>query len=863
MKQTAAFLTALALFSAAIPAVSAGAAETCTYEDQLAQEDSVFPDPEASFKKIVDGIFSFCVYDEYAVLAECSDKSITETTIPSEIEGVPVLGSVGTPFGYCRSLKTLRLPETFRYIDWFDLTATTVVRAGSTEKPVSSLTTVTVPEENPYFTVSDGMVFSKDMTTLVGCPSAAEVDDPVLPAETGTVGDYAFAGCASLKTVTVPETVAHLCNGAFVGCTNLQAVSLPESITAVCSQMFYGCSSLREVKLNGAVQKIGSSAFAECAALKDFTVPDTVTAIGYDAFENAGCVEHVNGIHYMQKWVVGSDEDIVTAKLRSGTVGIAETAINGTAHLKELDIPDSVRYLGYLCVLNTGGCASRLQYHGAEIGDKTFTGAVTATDVYIYDPACKIADSEKAIRQNYRYTAESAQDPVNKTAQENSGSGLSVKVSDYFEKQEQPAPDGVSIDITPAYEEATGKVTIHGYRGSTAEAYAEKYERPFVPIPTKAVSGDVSGDGKTRIADAVLLARWLLQTENPYLYDWQNADLNGNGRLDAADLTLLKRMLLNDMHTGQNTVTVSDTEELLAAVENAKPGDVISVMPGTYKLKKNEFEAYASGTADAPITLTAADPDNPPVLCGTSIEENTLLFIDGDYWIIENMVISTALSGIRLDSSNHSVVRNCEICNVGLDAVWICNGSSDCTVENCWIHDTGQSVNYASAPAVQIGHSVIMPHGYHYETACDRNRILGCTFKNVTAEHVLIKEFTTGTEVADCLFYGDGMRQTLNYVSFVTISGNDCHVHDNTGYRNQCDAIDAAFSIEQQVVGWGTGAVFENNRLFMDEEFYQGYTSHRNFIVDGWHFEFTAENNLVDYGDGLIPARPEFYNIGL
>lgn len=57
------------------------------------------------------------------------------------------------------------------------------------------------------------------------------------------------------------------------------------------------------------------------------------------------------------------------------------------------------------------------------------------------------------------------------------------------------------------------------------------------------VKGDVSADGKTDAADAVLLLKYLL-TEEKTLPDWQAGDTDRNGMLNAADLSLLKRMIL-------------------------------------------------------------------------------------------------------------------------------------------------------------------------------------------------------------------------------------------------------------------------------------------------------------------------------
>ena len=65
-------------------------------------------------------------------------------------------------------------------------------------------------------------------------------------------------------------------------------------------------------------------------------------------------------------------------------------------------------------------------------------------------------------------------------------------------------------------------------------------------MPVELPAGDVNSNGEVRIADAVLLQKWLLSEGYADIPNWQTADLNGDGILSAADLTILKRKLLSE-----------------------------------------------------------------------------------------------------------------------------------------------------------------------------------------------------------------------------------------------------------------------------------------------------------------------------
>ncbi len=372
-------------------------------------------------------------------------------------------------------------------------------------------------------------------------------------------------------------------------------------------------------------------------------------------------------------------------------------------------------------------------------------------------------------------------------------------------------------------------------------------------------SGDLNSDGTFNIADVIVMQNWLLNKPENDIKNWKAADLCKDDILDVFDLCMMKIKLLSE--SSVNYIDVSTSEELLLAMRNAKPGDVIRIASGVYDYTAyqgaQKFDSSAEGTKDAPIILTAADPDDPPVITGANTEHGYVIHISGDYWILENLKVTTSQKGIVLDNSNHSVIRNCEVYNTGAEAIAIRDGSSCCTVKDSYIHDTGL-ITPGYGEGIYIG-SAKSTSGYDYK--CDYNIVDGCTFRNIAAEHVDVKEYTTGTEIMNCTFYGDGMTGANYAGSFVDIAGNDVNVHDNTGYRNGNTNIVAAFELHLQVEEWGYHCVFTDNTVYMDQPYGAVDTNRRMYVVDGWYSDFSVKNNLVDYGNGLVPADSwEYYN---
>ena len=55
------------------------------------------------------------------------------------------------------------------------------------------------------------------------------------------IGDYAFAECSSLTSVTIPDSVTTIGFGAFAVCSSLTSVTIPDSVTTIGNGAFYGC----------------------------------------------------------------------------------------------------------------------------------------------------------------------------------------------------------------------------------------------------------------------------------------------------------------------------------------------------------------------------------------------------------------------------------------------------------------------------------------------------------------------------------------------------------------------------------------------------------------------------------------------
>lgn len=159
---------------------------------------------------------------------DCS--SITKFTLP---EGLTTLGSF-VLYGLS-SLEQITLPASLNKIGEGNLV------------DCPSLKAITVPEASKSFKSENGILYSKDMKTLILYPIAKTEQSFNAPEGVVTIGKSSFKGCKSIKTVVCSSTVENVGDFAFRDCPALETLTLGKNIKRLGVGTCYDCKSLSTV----------------------------------------------------------------------------------------------------------------------------------------------------------------------------------------------------------------------------------------------------------------------------------------------------------------------------------------------------------------------------------------------------------------------------------------------------------------------------------------------------------------------------------------------------------------------------------------------------------------------------------------
>lgn len=189
-------------------------------------------------------------------------------------------------------------------------------------------------EDNPLYTAFEGVLYDKEMKTLVLVPQGLDRKTFSIPDSVEIIGGWAFDRCQKIETVVMGSGVKEIGGHAFYRCKTLREIRFSEGLEYVGSHAFDGCESLEEILLPDSVLPEGhnymttwaSHVFDRCTSLKRVRIPcDTVLA----------CMENLSGRYEFENTFRGCnslEEFIISERAENVTV------YNGALSSASLDV---------------------------------------------------------------------------------------------------------------------------------------------------------------------------------------------------------------------------------------------------------------------------------------------------------------------------------------------------------------------------------------------------------------------------------------------------------------------------------------------------------------------------------------------
>ena len=239
--------------------------------------------------------------------------------------------------------------------------------------PIKGVTSISTPTPLPQPIVkvqcsdksfngdADGVISAYYYSGCKDLPSSPSFNDFIT-----SIGSYAFLGCTSLITITLPKDITHVGYGAFKDCTSITTITFPN----------YCCSYIE------------ANAFQLCTSLKTLTIPKYIT---FDCISITTSSYNVETITIQENCVCSYAFSPETAKFvlyvhNSKTVLCSKTnsVITTAFSVGSVDIPESITTLNvmaYRCDGLTGSITIPAQV--ITINQDAFDGCNAITNIVI------------------------------------------------------------------------------------------------------------------------------------------------------------------------------------------------------------------------------------------------------------------------------------------------------------------------------------------------------------------------------------------------------------------------------------------------------------------------------------------------
>lgn len=229
-------------------------------------------------------------------------------------------------FNSCESIKSIRIPASVKHLDGSCFAGCDIVA-------------YEVDSANPYFSVIDGVIYSKDLSKLVAFPSAYPYKHFVVPASVKVIGYSAFSE-SNLESINLPHGLITIEGRAFEA-SRIRRITLPDTVTSI-GELVFRWSSIGHIDLPKGISEIPEQTFSN-TNLRTLEIPSNVRSIEYSAIAWSFRLKHLilhDGLEEIKgKWHLRVDSSELTDVFLPKTLKkVPYGVFSYSPHIKEFSI---------------------------------------------------------------------------------------------------------------------------------------------------------------------------------------------------------------------------------------------------------------------------------------------------------------------------------------------------------------------------------------------------------------------------------------------------------------------------------------------------------------------------------------------
>lgn len=288
---------------------------------------------------------------------------------------------------------------------------TTEGKGNSTTASTTAGTDDNIPEYNPdeanpasdfeYTVGEDGGI---TITKYIGTDTDVVIPEKIEGKNVTVIGEGAFQGCGTVKSLSMPDTVTSVEYCAIYGCDLLTTVRLSKNLKSIGEAAFNHCDVLSTISLPDSLNYIGPIAFSHCKSLKHITIPahcfDNSQGETYSAFSKSGLetIELKEGLSLIPNGTF-ADTNIQEVVIPSSVQRIGQSAFSDCKKLEKITLNEGLVSIEPNVIKNTKITELFIPATVEKIYIQFFNSATMLKKVYFKGNAPELVTNDLSVTQ--------------------------------------------------------------------------------------------------------------------------------------------------------------------------------------------------------------------------------------------------------------------------------------------------------------------------------------------------------------------------------------------------------------------------------------------------------------------------------
>lgn len=241
-----------------------------------------------------------------------------------------------------------------------------------------TLNKIQVDSENGQYLSNDGVLLTKDGSTIMKYPENKEISEYIVPDGVKIIDENAFSNLRKVTKIDIKDGVTEIKRDAFSNSSLLTSVNIGNTVTSIQLGAFDNCTKLTKINVlegninysseNGILfnkDKTKIIKYPMAKGEQSYDIPNSVKSIEENAFENC--------------------KNILSVNINENVTKIGKAAFESCKSLEKIKLPKNISYVGNNAFANCSKLTSIIIPNKDElsIGKETFLNT-NVKSIYLY-----------------------------------------------------------------------------------------------------------------------------------------------------------------------------------------------------------------------------------------------------------------------------------------------------------------------------------------------------------------------------------------------------------------------------------------------------------------------------------------------